>query len=184
MTEKESYSSFFERALAKIIDSLFYLMLFLLPIAVISASTEFRSLLDNILNFSLFIIFLGVLVLPFEIFMTSKFKGTPGKLIMGLKIQKEDGKALTYKEAFIRLTIGRAVSGLFFGLGYLWIFRSKKKQAWHDLINETVVIKYLTFGWLIGILILIVFVMVNLTFFAGIIVKILSNAQFYQSLIS
>jgi uncharacterized RDD family membrane protein YckC len=183
MIKITSYATFYERLLARLIDSLVYFMVIFVPIVKISSSTDFTVLLNSIYNFTIFVLFIAFIILPFEVFMTAKFKGTPGKLLMGLKIQKEDGKPLSYQEAFIRLTIGRAVSGLFFGLGYLWIFKNEKRQAWHDLINQSIVIKRLSFEWLIGILILIAFLLINMSLFAETIVKFISNAQFFQSLI-
>lgn len=184
MTEKDpKYASYFERLLARLIDSLVYFMIIFVPVVKIASAASFTNLVDNIYNFTLFILFIAFLILPFEIAMTAKFKGTPGKLLMGLKIQKEDGKPLTFKEAFIRLTIGRAVSGLFLGLGYFWIFKNKKRQAWHDLINQSVVVKHLNYGWLIGILILIAFLLIDLSLFAGTALGFVSNAQFFGSLV-
>lgn len=65
---------------------------------------------------------------------------TPGKRLMAIKIVKSDGSKLSYPAAFLRY-IGYFVSAFVFGLGYLWMIWDKKKQAWHDKIAGTVVVK-------------------------------------------
>lgn len=65
---------------------------------------------------------------------------TPGKRLMAIKIIRSDGSKLSYPSAFLRY-IGYFVSAFVFGLGYLWMIWDKKKQAWHDKIAGTVVVK-------------------------------------------
>ncbi len=65
---------------------------------------------------------------------------TPGKKLMAIRIIKDDDSKLTYPVAFIRY-LGIFLSSFFFGLGYLWVIWDKKKQAWHDKLAGTVVIK-------------------------------------------
>lgn len=77
------------------------------------------------------------------IFWVNYDGATPGKKLLGIKITRDNGDKLTYPSAFIRY-IGFLVSSfttLFFGLGFLWIIWDKKKQALHDKIAGTVVIK-------------------------------------------
>lgn len=157
-------------------------MILLMPFVNISMINVFTILLDNISNYILYFLSVASLIFFFEIFMISKFGGTLGKLLMGLRIQHEEGKYLSLKDAFIRLTLGRAVSGLFFGLGYLWIFRNGKHQAWHDIVNETVVVRKLSHGWLIGLVILISFIFIDIGIFTGIISGFIYNLPFYQEL--
>jgi len=41
----------------------------------------------------------------------------------------------------LREWIGRWLSGLLFGLGYLWILLDKDRQAWHDKLASTYVVE-------------------------------------------
>ncbi len=67
---------------------------------------------------------------------------TPGKMVLKIKVQKlEDGSNLGYPGAFMREVLGKFVSGVVFGLGYLWMIRDKDKQTWHDKIAKSVVVK-------------------------------------------
>ena len=90
-------------------------------------------------------IFIGLaFVLTYYLIFWVNYDGaTPGKKLLGIKITKANGEKLTYPVAFIRY-VGYTVSGatiFFFGLGYLWIIWDKKKQALHDKIAGTVVIR-------------------------------------------
>jgi uncharacterized RDD family membrane protein YckC len=67
---------------------------------------------------------------------------TPGKLLLGLQVVKsQTGDIPGFGTMFVREIFGRFLSGLIFGLGYLWALFDKNAQAWHDKLAGTVVIK-------------------------------------------
>lgn len=66
---------------------------------------------------------------------------TLGKKALGIKVVDLNGKKPTYMTFFLREIIGKFISGLVFGLGYLWILWDPKKQGWHDKIASTYVVK-------------------------------------------
>jgi len=183
MTEKINYASFWERLLSRVIDSTVYFMILITPISRISIINNLPLLLNNLSNYLLLILFFLLVILPLETLMVSYFGGTIGKLLMGLHIQKENGDNLSFKESFFRLTLGKAVSGLFFCLGYLWIFRNAKRQAWHDTINQAVVIRKIHLGWFIGLLILFIFILINFAIMYGGISGFISNVNFYSNIL-
>lgn len=77
------------------------------------------------------------------IFWTSFDGATPGKKLLGIQIRRSNGEQIGYPAAIARY-FGYLLSGvtfLFFGLGYLWVIWDKKKQALHDKIADTVVVK-------------------------------------------
>jgi uncharacterized RDD family membrane protein YckC len=67
---------------------------------------------------------------------------TPGKQLLGIKvISTRSGHYLTYKETFVRELVGKPISGILLGIGFLMVaFRSDKK-ALHDLMAHTQVIE-------------------------------------------
>lgn len=65
--------------------------------------------------------------------------GTPGKLLLGLRIVKPDGSPIGYKESVIRW-LATALSGLILGIGYLMIAWDPERRALHDRIAGTRVI--------------------------------------------
>jgi len=67
---------------------------------------------------------------------------TLGKMIMKIKVIKEDtGEIPGYTTAFLRETVGKFVSGIVLGIGYIVAYKDPKKQSWHDKIAHTIVIK-------------------------------------------
>jgi len=70
--------------------------------------------------------------------MTSKYQGTVGKLMLGLRVIGEDGKAIS-----IGRSIGRYfayIPSSFFMIGYIMVGISSKKQGLHDKICKTYVV--------------------------------------------
>ena len=65
---------------------------------------------------------------------------TPGKMICRLKVVRTNGEPLGYGKAFLRW-IGYIVSWFAFALGFLWVIFDRQKQAWHDKIAGTYVLK-------------------------------------------
>lgn len=69
------------------------------------------------------------------------WKGTTvGGVIVGLRIVREDGSPINFAVAAVRLLGGFFSAALFF-LGFFWAGWSADRQAWHDKIAGTVVIR-------------------------------------------
>ena len=64
---------------------------------------------------------------------------TLGKRVMGLYVASADGSGITYSKAVLRY-IGKILSGLIFGIGYIMGIFSEKKQCLHDLLADTYVL--------------------------------------------
>jgi len=62
-----------------------------------------------------------------------------GKKVFNLRIEKEDGSKLDITDVVLREVLGKFVSGLVLGLGFLLIVIDAKKQGLHDKIAHTVV---------------------------------------------
>lgn len=64
-----------------------------------------------------------------------------GKAILRMQVVTKDSQQPAgFGKMLLRETVGKALSGIVFGLGYLWILFNKDRQAWHDKIVNTVVI--------------------------------------------
>ena len=67
---------------------------------------------------------------------------TPGKMLLGLQVvDQRNGAIPGFGRMFLREIVGRFLSGLLFGLGYLSAIFDKSGQAWHDKLAGTVVVK-------------------------------------------
>jgi uncharacterized RDD family membrane protein YckC len=69
------------------------------------------------------------------------FKGTTlGGIICQLRLVRVDGGRVGFPDALVR-----GLTGIFslavFGLGFLWILRDPDRQAWHDRVAGTYVVK-------------------------------------------
>jgi len=62
-----------------------------------------------------------------------------GKSVFNLRIVKEDGSKLDIVDVVMREVLGKFVSWLVLGLGFLLIIIDAKKQGLHDKIARTVV---------------------------------------------
>jgi uncharacterized RDD family membrane protein YckC len=68
-------------------------------------------------------------------------QGTPGKLVLGLRIVDADtGGAPTVGRLVLRY-VGYLVSAIPLGLGYLWAIWDPRRQGWHDKMAGTLVIR-------------------------------------------
>jgi uncharacterized RDD family membrane protein YckC len=64
---------------------------------------------------------------------------TLGMASWHLKVQREDGGKLTWKDALLRLAAA-LLSWLPAGLGFVWIAFDREGRAWHDRLSHTRVV--------------------------------------------
>lgn len=65
---------------------------------------------------------------------------TPGKILMNIKVLKEDGTHLTLSGAIVRF-LGYFVCFLTLGIGFIVLAFDERRQGLHDKIALTVVVK-------------------------------------------
>lgn len=79
-----------------------------------------------------------VIVLFFCVFW--RWNGqTVGMLAWRLRVERNDGARLTWRDALLRLA-GASVSLAALGLGYFWIWIDRDQLAWHDRWSGTRVV--------------------------------------------
>jgi predicted Zn finger-like uncharacterized protein len=81
------------------------------------------------------------LSIGYAVFFTGYCGQTPGKMALRIKVIRTDGTALTYGRAALREVLGKFVSGILLGVGYLMVAFDNNKQGLHDKIADTYVIK-------------------------------------------
>lgn len=96
------------------------------------------------------------------ILLISKFQASPGKMAVGLHIEKAEGERVGLGTAFMREIVGKLVSGVTLGIGYLMVAWTKQKRGLHDYIAGTVVVEndptksktgWVVFGVICGVII-------------------------------
>ncbi|OFZ31068.1 MAG: hypothetical protein A2622_00235 [Bdellovibrionales bacterium RIFCSPHIGHO2_01_FULL_40_29] len=122
------YASFFRRLAASCVDGLILFVPSILVGQVLPGSGT---------GFGLGII-VGVLYKP--VFESSVMAATPGKALLGIAVQGEDGQNPTFKKALIRF-FSSYISMMIMGIGYLMQPFTTKRQTLHDMLSECVVIR-------------------------------------------
>lgn len=84
----------------------------------------------------------GLLTLAYIVWAIILFSHgtTPGKNMLGMDVVDEDGRPATFWRMLLREWVGKFISGVVFGLGYLWILIDKDRQGWHDKLASTYVV--------------------------------------------
>jgi uncharacterized RDD family membrane protein YckC len=89
---------------------------------------------------SAFILVSLILSFAYEVFFGGRFGGTPGKLLLRMRIVRSDFSRLTYGRAAIRF-FGKMLSDLTLYVGYIMVGFDPQRRALHDYIADTRVIK-------------------------------------------
>ena len=80
------------------------------------------------------------LILVYMILMWTLKQTTIGGIVCQIRVVRTDGAPVTFADALVR-----ALAGIFslvvLGIGTLWILRDPERQAWHDKIAGTYVVK-------------------------------------------
>ena len=125
----------FARWVALVIDPLLAVVLYFVGISLVgglTGSQDMAVVVAVLLPFAYLLWFLSLLR-----------KGlTPGKQLLRLQVvDQKTGRIPGFGKMFVREVVGRFVSAMVFGIGYLWAIFDKNGQAWHDKIAGTVVLK-------------------------------------------
>ena len=143
-------AGFGRRWLAIMIDGVVIAIptLMLVGVSGISATMEAALLADDAAamsaafsGFQSEVVKLNLLVSAvYNVVLMRAFNGqTLGKIVLGLRVVKKNGKRIGILDALIRNVFGYTISG-FFLLGYLWALVDRERQAWHDKLVGTVVV--------------------------------------------
>lgn len=146
------YAGFWIRFAAYLIDAII-LWIARMPIALIFwlANDNFvwwggwrqgnirEGAVEWVLYVSYTLIMLAVWFVYFTI-MTGRYGATLGKMLLKLKVVREDMGRVSYGTAALRETVGKFLSTIACLIGYIWAGFDYRKQAWHDKIAHTFVI--------------------------------------------
>ncbi|NCT55984.1 RDD family protein [bacterium] len=146
-------AGFLERFLASFIDGIIVMVGFyivMIPLALIGGGMSTLMLpadnsgTDALGIFMMLVIYLIAMVMPllYYIYFYTKNGQTLGKKILNIKVVRPaDNSYLSWGRVLLRETVGKLLSSFFFGLGYFWYFSSAERQAWHDSISDSIVVK-------------------------------------------
>jgi uncharacterized RDD family membrane protein YckC len=123
----QSYCGFFRRFIASIIDIFVVILLFV-----------FIGFITETQDETFCIIFVLTLWIYFAYQESSTLKGTVGKQALNLIVTDINGNQISFKQATKRF-IMKILTTIPLFMGFLLIFMTSKKQAFHDLFAKTVV---------------------------------------------
>jgi uncharacterized RDD family membrane protein YckC len=63
---------------------------------------------------------------------------TAGGLLIGIAVERSNGRRVSFVQAALRAAIGLALAPLWL-IGYIGILISRQRRAWHDVVFRTVV---------------------------------------------
>jgi uncharacterized RDD family membrane protein YckC len=141
-------ASFLQRFAAWLIDQAILSIIYLLAsFAVGAVSGIITNSEIQLPNLILFPSVSGLMLAPvfghflYFGYFWSRRERSIGMGMMNIRVVKTDGRPLSFVMAGLRGSLGYSLSGLIFGLGYLWFFVDKQQQTWHDKIFNTAVLK-------------------------------------------
>lgn len=82
----------------------------------------------------------AIQVLYFSLMTSSKSQATIGKMAVGLKVTDMNGSRINFSRSILR-ELGKILSSFIFMIGYIMAAFTSKKQALHDVIANTLVIR-------------------------------------------
>lgn len=131
--ERGVKAGLFRRWVALAVDPLIGVILYLGALSIVAAISHEAAAIAAV------VLLIAYVVWYFDMLR----KGTtPGKRLLGLQVVRTRSEGIPgFKVMFVREVVGRFLSALVFGLGYLWAVFDKNAQAWHDKLAGTVVVQ-------------------------------------------
>ena len=179
---KNKYASFWQRLIAHLVDLGIGYALFIWLLTNISSKTTVSDIFSGFLSYFIIAIWYGVIYLLAQSFLISRFGGTVGKLLTGIKITDQNGDNLTFLKAIFREAGLKRISVFLFGLGFWWMIKDKEKQTWHDKAANSYVVTTNSTLTVVGILAVASLVALNVFLVRQIIQNVKRNRLIYQEI--
>lgn len=138
------YAGFLVRLWAYIIDCVIVgcaMLIIRIPMFITSKIFPDLFLFRNILfKFNIVDIAIYIISAAYFIVMTYYYGATLGKKAMKIKVVKENEEKLPIIDIIYRETIGRYLSQIILGIGYLLVAIDSRKRGLHDMLCDTIVV--------------------------------------------
>lgn len=82
----------------------------------------------------------GVIFYAYFVLLTKFFKQTLGKMVFGLKVQKDNGEPLDWITVLFREGVGRFINGTLLHLPYLIVAFAPRNKSAADYFADTIVV--------------------------------------------
>jgi len=139
MAQDQQYGGFWVRLVALVLDNAIVFLILLgagLCLGILSTTIGMDGLLAMVMS-------AAAILVPFlywPALESSRWQATVGKRVMGLSVADIDGNRLSFVHALLR-ALARIVSAIPFCLGFVMAAFTGRKQALHDIIAKTLVMR-------------------------------------------
>jgi uncharacterized RDD family membrane protein YckC len=134
------FAGFWTRFWATLVDSLFLIGISFILFNPIRRATGYANEL-----FSPIDLIETVFDFLYMVLLTWWTGQTLGKMLLGIRVvsahKSNRSGTLSLGQVLLREVVGKLLSSIALGLGYIWVAFHKNKQGWHDLLAKTYVIK-------------------------------------------
>ena len=144
------YAGFWIRVAAKLIDGMILYAVNLVFVGLFSAllggKLQSQTMEDPANTWVFFAFTCGLILvqalvaMAYTVYFLVRYAGTPGKLMLKLRVVRSDGSALSLGRAFGR-HFGDMLSSMILGIGYLMVAWDEQKRALHDQLCDTRVVQ-------------------------------------------
>jgi uncharacterized RDD family membrane protein YckC len=154
-------TSFMRRLMALVTDVVIstavYAVILMVTVNALDFTQPTKNLIDLITWLITVLLLANIISVVYVVYFVSKFGGTPGKLLFGIRIIRDSSdENLDLKTALLRSTAGYSFSAAFFGLGFWRMLKNESRLTWHDeLFGSRVVEKSSFVPGLLALLLLL-----------------------------
>jgi uncharacterized RDD family membrane protein YckC len=139
MAQDTQYGGFWARFVAIVLDNA--IVFFILLAVLLSMGAAMVAVgMDDLMGVLAWVVMTLVSFLYWPVLESSRWQATFGKRIMGLEVTDLDGNRIGFLRAFLR-SIAKVISAVPFGIGFLIAAFTARKQALHDIIVKTLVVR-------------------------------------------
>jgi len=149
------YAGFWIRFIANMIDGMAMSILVVLILLLLYKLNKYLGIAVYILS--------PFLIWAYFIIMTKLYQATLGKRLCGHVVVRSDFSQISWCRIILRETIGKIVSGLIFSIGYIMAGFTEKKQALHDIIADTIVVRRKPTNKIMTWVVVVVFIVILIT---------------------
>lgn len=139
MAQDQQYGGFWARLVALILDNAI-VFLILLAMGVSMATVVATVGMEGMIGVVAWLVVTFVPFLYWPVLESSPWQATIGKRVMGLEVTDLDGNRLSFLRAFLR-SLAKIISSIPLGIGFLIAAFTARKQALHDIIVKTLVVR-------------------------------------------
>ena len=139
-----SYAGFWKRFAANILDTLItgvfgFVIGMVLSLVLLILGVAPTVFVDPAFEYGMNGLGFVIGAFYFAVMECSKCQGTLGKMALGIKVTDLEGNQVGFGKALGRY-FGKIVSGIIFGIGFLMVAFTKRKQGLHDSMSGCLVV--------------------------------------------